>query len=1007
MKRLFAVITLLLFAHILFAQPPVTEEQAKEELEKLGVDDDVVRAKLLERGIDIDNVNQNDPAELLEIQKAIEEVLAEIELEKTSEDTLPNLEPRPVEEQVIVDSTEAAIQEIKSTDNEEDVAEEFIEEFRDSLPASTIFGQHIFREQSIKLYRQSEDVKPPDSYVLGFGDIIAVSIWGTSQEGGVYEINKSGYITPSKMPRIYLKGISFGKAKELIRKRFSNYYSFRPEEFELSINYSRTITVNLVGEVNHYGSFTIPATNTAFNALVAGGGPSDIGSVRNIQLIRAGQQPKRIDVYEYLLNPSVQDGFYLQENDYIHVPIAERLVTISGAVKRSFTFELTRGEELKKIIEFAGGFTVNAYKGNLQIRRFVNNEEIIIDVDFTKYENSQNDFQLLNGDVIQVKSIAKPYKNFVEVSGAVEFSGRFELTPGMKVSDLVNKSTLAEEARRDVAFLQRFNVDGTVKYEKLDLSEIISDENSAENLTLQPRDQLLIYNQPQFVDNAEFSVVGSVRNPVKLPFGVGKEIKIDDAILLAGGLLPDATSFGYIIRTDFNNKKKKEIIRVDIQTAIENPESPENIAIQPFDQLRIYSMESLTYGGSVSINGAVRKATDLPYAQNLTVSNVIAMAGGLSPNATDFGYITRRDLTNEDNRTIIRVDLNEALSNPNSDSNISLEPFDVFTVYSTEIFTDDDLPLVIRGSVRKPGRFQFAKNFTLKDIITLAGGLTFEASRSRIEVFRIIFKEDEAIEKVMATFEVDENLNITSSNNENFELAPFDLVVVRKIPYLEFQEEVSIVGEVKYPGYYPLLDNNERLFSIIERSGGMTEEAFTKGATLYRRENDTGYIILELDKILKNKKSINNLILKAGDIISIPKVKDLVTIIGATKANELYSDEILNFGKINVAYHKRKNAKWYVKNYTAGVGKDGQKKRITVRHANGEVEKTKTFLFFKKYPSVKEGSVVTVGAKPPKKRRTGKDGEKKNVNWGKVLAETLTQATAVLSLILLIQNVNK
>jgi protein involved in polysaccharide export with SLBB domain len=1009
MKRLFGVITLLLFAHILFAQPPVTEQQARAELDRRGVDESQVREKLLVRGIDIDKVDQKDPVRLLEVQKAIEEVLAEIESEKAgaAPATLPppNPDPQPVPEQIIVDSTEAAIQEIKTLDVSEDVSEKFIEEYQETLPPSVIYGQHIFRDKSIALYRQSEDIKPPDSYVLGAGDIIAVSIWGISQEGAVYEINKSGFISPSGMPRIYLKGVSYGKAKDLLRNRFSSYYRFRPEEFELTINYSRTITVNIVGEAINYGSFTFPAINTAFNALVAAGGPSDIGSVRNIQLIRAGEQPKRIDIYEYLLDPSIQKDYYLQENDFISIPIAERLVTISGAVKRPYTFELARGEELKKLIAFAGGFKDNAYKGKIQIKRFINDEEILIDVDFRTLENTASDFQLFGSDVVTVQEIAKPYKNYIEISGSVEFPGRFELTPEMKISNLIGKAILLEEARKDVAFIQRSNIDGTARYEKVDLAAIITDISSAANLVLQPKDKLIIYTQKQFVDNADFSVTGSVRAPFKLPYSVGKEVKIDDAILLAGGLLPDATSFGYIIRTDPKNKKNREVLRVDIQKAIEDPSSVENIVLQPFDELRIYSLEALTDVGTISVNGAVREPLEISYVKNLTIKNIITLAGGLEPNATSFGYVTRRDLTNNEKRSILRVDIQKAFENPDSAENIILEPYDVLTIYSTETFTEDS-EISVRGAVREPGTFPFASNFTLKDILTMSGGLKIEASTSRIEVFRTVFTKNQPVETVVATLEVDDELNIVS-NGGNFELAPFDLIVVRRIPEFEVQQIVTINGEIKYPGTYPLINDNERLSSIIQRSGGITNEAFLEGATLYREEDNTGYIIVELDDVLKDKKTKNDFILKAGDQIEIPKQKNLVTIGGATKVNELYPEKIVAGGKINVAYRKNKNAKWYVDHYAAGVADNGQKKRITVEHPNGKIERTKNFLFFKTYPSVREGSIVTVGIKPSKKPKEEGGEPREKVDWGRTLADGLAQATAVLSLILLVQQVNK
>lgn len=1012
MKKLFGVFTLLLFAHLLFAQPPVTEAQARAELDRMGLEEDEVRKRLLTRGINIDNIDPNNPSQLLEVESALQEVIAEIEAEKAGGNvTAPppappaNPNPQPVKEQVIVDSTDAALEEIIDSDQEQELAEELIEKYQETLPPSIIYGQDIFRDKSIKIYRQAEDIKPPDSYVLGVGDIIAVSIWGVSQEGGVYEINKSGFIKPAQMPRIYLKGIPLGKAKDLLRNRFSNFYRFQPEEFEVAVNYSRTITVNIVGEVINYGSYTFPAINTAFNALVAAGGPSDIGSVRNIQLIRAGAQPKRIDVYEYLLNPAVENKYYLQENDYIHIPIAERLVSISGAVKKPFKFELTKGEELKKLIEFAGGFSVNAYKGNLQVKRIINDTEMIIDVDYRDLENGNNDFLLLDGDEITVKAIAKPYQNYIEISGAVEFEGRFELTDGMRLTDLLNKAILMEEAKRDFAFIQRANVDGTVRYEKVDLAVALSNTDNTANIALQPRDRLIVYTQQDFVDAADFSVTGSVRKPFKLPYSVGKEIKINDAILLAGGLMPSATTFGYIIRRDPNNMKDIEVIRVDIQGALNNPASPANLVIQPFDELKIFSIDDLTDDAIINVKGAVRNPFQIAFAKNLTLTNAIAIAGGLKPNATTFGYVSRIDPTNSKKKSILRVDIALAFDNPDSEANIVFQPNDELVVYSTETFIDE-ANISVTGAVRSAGSFPFAENFTLKDILTMAGGLKIEAARSRIEVFRKIYTPDKPVETIVATLEVNEDLNVISGG-EQFDLAPFDLVVVRTVPEFEIENVVEIMGEVKYPGPYPLMNTNERLMSIIDRSGGLTDKAFPGGATLFRSKDGVGYIVVELDRVLKNKNARSNFILKAGDVIEIPQKKDLVSIEGATKANELYPEKILGGGKINVAYHKGKNAKWYVDHYAAGVGEEGQRKRISVIHPNGEIEKTKNFLLFKAYPKVRKGSIVSVGAKPPKPEKEKEESDKEKVDWGRSLADGIAQATAVLSLILLVQQVNK
>jgi len=195
--------------------------------------------------------------------------------------------------------------------------------------------------------------------------------------------------------------------------------------------------------------------------------------------------------------------------------------------------------------------------------------------------------------------------------------------------------------------------------------------------------------------------------------------------------------------------------------------------------------------------------------------------------------------------------------------------------------------------------------------------------------------------------------------------------------------------------------------SIIQRSGGLTNEAFPDGATLYRPDGGTGYVVMGLVDVLKDKDSRYNFVLKEGDVIDIPKIKELVTINGATRAMELYPDKVAMGGKFSVAYHKGKNAKWYIENYAAGIGDNGKKKLISVEHPNGELERTKNFLFFKVYPSVREGSVVSVGVKPPKPPKEKDAPEKEKVDWGRTLADSIAQATAILALVVLIQQINK
>ena len=247
-------------------------------------------------------------------------------------------------------------------------------------------------------------------------------------------------------------------------RSFQSIYLFKSDEFETTITYARDITINIVGEVNNFGSFTLPAINTAFNALIAAGGPTDIGSVRNIRLIRNGERSRRIDVYEFLFNPDAQSDLYLQENDFIHVEVADRVVAIEGAIQRPFRYELIDGENLKTLIEYAGGLRDNAYSENIQVKRLQDNRYVLLDVNFSDLLQSNQDFELKNGDLIEVIETPEELKQYVEVAGAIRFPGDYAYAENIRVSDLIEKSILEEKARLDIAFIIQVAADSSISY---------------------------------------------------------------------------------------------------------------------------------------------------------------------------------------------------------------------------------------------------------------------------------------------------------------------------------------------------------------------------------------------------------------------------------------------------------------------------------------------------------------------------------------------------------------
>jgi protein involved in polysaccharide export with SLBB domain len=930
--RFFPLFFFILFCSVTNAQvgDPVFIRFARNEVQKRGLDEDQVIARLNKEGIDVNTVR---PEQFSSLEPKVRAILDQMSAEKKTKEDEQNslveekakkiaegnaetkanekIKEKLIENKNII--TEDVLDQVKSGKSvEEAISTQILDEANKKLDTSFIWGQQIFRNKSIRLYTQAADVKPTEDYILGVGDEVSVSIWGYSQFNGKFEIDKEGAIKPDRMPRMFLKGLTLGKAKSLVRGNFSSYYAFKPEEFELTINASRVVTVNITGEVEKMGSYTIPATNSAFNALVAAGGPSKIGSVRQIKLIKSGKQVINLDVYEFMNNPSVARSFAINEGDYIHVPVAKKVVSIVGAINRSFKYELLDNEDLIKLVEFAGGFTDNAFLGSIQIKRFVDDKEKILDVDFRKLVKSSSDFKLLNGDEVVVKFIPLAFKNKVSIKGAIEQPGEYAFSEGMKLSDLYKRAVLLENAYRKIAYLKRENIDGSSFYEKVELGEILNNENSSSNKNLRQGDLLIIFSENEMKDSASIKIIGAVRKEVELNYGTNKTLRVSDAIILAGGLTNDAFEFGYIYRETLNDRNDIEYIRINVFEALNNPASEFNKILNANDQLVI--LNKLTYA--------------------------------------------------------------------------------------------DENQVTLLGAVRKSGKYQYDPSLKLQDVILLGGGFKEEAATNRIEIFRLVMDNNQPTQTIVASVNLDRDLKVIGNSNEGFELKPNDIVVVRSVPDFNKQLTVQILGKVLYPGAYSLIAKNERVSSLITRAGGLSADAFPAGTSLFRVEEGVGYIVMKLDEVLKNSKSPFNLILKNGDIIEIPSTKDIVSIYGATKAYEVYPEKILSGGKVNVAFEGGKSALYYVNKYTAGFADNASPKRLTVKHPNGEIRRTKNYGLFKVYPKVRSGSEIAVNTKIIKPE-IQKDKNKTQVDWEKVVSTTIAQVTTIFTLILLSQQISR
>tara|TARA_B100000900_G_C20600934_1_gene725570 strand:- start:5263 stop:7113 length:1851 start_codon:yes stop_codon:yes gene_type:complete len=397
------------------------------------------------------------------------------------------------------------------------------------------------------------------------------------------------------------------------------------------------ITVNIVGEVFNPGSYSIPATNTAFNALIAAGGPSQIGSVRNIYLRRNGKTVDSLDVYAFLFDPTASQDLFMQNNDYLYVAPAERIVEVKGAVNRPYTYEAKAGDVVADIIRYAGGFTAKAYRNGITVHRIDENNIKTLTVDAISSQN----LQLKSGDEIVVNSILGIPSNVVKVHTSTGVSGDYEFVQGEKVFDMMLKSnSLTEETYLEKGYLVRTKLDFTKEYIVLDVANIITNTTSAFNITLQEYDELYILSQRDFMDEFEIDVNGGVRSAGTFHYGEG--LTLGDALLLAGGMVQESVGGKVEVSrlVDYDAAKNQLLPKRAVIQAYpisKDGQISENALIydlKPYDQVSVRLNPDFEKVRTVQLIGEV----NFPGSYTLlsgdeTVADLIRRAGGLKSHA--------------------------------------------------------------------------------------------------------------------------------------------------------------------------------------------------------------------------------------------------------------------------------------------------------------------------------------------------------------------------------------
>ncbi len=513
-----------------------------------------------------------------------------------------------------------------------------------------VFGMELFNNQNIS-FEPSLNIATPKNYQLGTGDELMVNIWGASQQSYLLEVSREGTVTIDNLGPIYVNGLAIETASARIINRLSEIYSGLrsfgergPNTFaEVSLGRVRSIKVTIVGEVRKPGTYTLPSLSNAFNALYLSGGPTFIGSFRDIEIVRNNQVIGTLDVYDYLVRGENTNTILLQDQDIIRVVPYTTRVELQGEIKRPGYYEMKEGEPMAEAIRFSGGFSAKAYTHRFKVIRKTNRAKRIEDLS----GDALNDFMPNNGDLVKVDSILDRFENRVEILGAVFRTGTYELKEGMTLSELVDKAEgLREDAFTTRALVYRKGEDLSTEVLSVNLRNVLTEREPS--VKLQREDVVKVFSIFDLEEEFNVKIKGEIQAPGEFSYMRG--MTLEDVIAMAGGFkesasqarievarrITNGTVVGAASDSLFENIQMANIYRFNVDKNLGlNPENA-TFELMPFDRVFVRKSPDYEIQQEVVVTGEVMYPGEYIITnKNERISELIGRAGGL----TSFTYL--------------------------------------------------------------------------------------------------------------------------------------------------------------------------------------------------------------------------------------------------------------------------------------------------------------------------------------------------------------------------------
>ena len=572
------------------------------------------------------------------------------------------------------------------------------------------FGHDVFTNRNLT-FEPSINLATPVDYRLGPGDEVIIDVWGASENTIRQSISPEGTIQVSGLGPVQLSGMTVKDANAYLQREFSKIYSgisgSEPtSQIKLTLGDIRTIQINIMGEVAVPGTYTLSSFSSVFHALYRAGGVNKIGSLRSIKVVRNGKTIADLDVYDYLMKGKMKDDIRLQEGDVIIVNPYESLVRIAGKVKRPMFYEMKPTETVATILNYAGGFTGDAYKKAVRIIRKSGREHQVYNVDEMDYSV----FRLDDGDSISVDAVLKRFENRVEIRGAVYRSGLYELSGTVNtVKQLIKKAEgLRGDAFLNRALLDRENEDLSHEVIAVDLGGLL--KGTVADIPLQKNDILYIPSIHDLKEEETISIHGEVANPGTFLFS--KNMTIEDLLVQSGGLLEAAATTKVDITRRIKDPKSTSFSSVlgktysfDIKDGLVVG-GEGDFHLEPFDEVYVRKSPAYRKQQNVVVAGEVLFGGNYALVKkNERLSDLISKAGGITPDAYVKGARLIRKMTEEEQRR--QADAVRMARMGEGKDSISVEKLNISDTYTVGINLEkaisnpgSDFDLVLReGSV--------------------------------------------------------------------------------------------------------------------------------------------------------------------------------------------------------------------------------------------------------------------------------------------------------------------